>query len=54
MTNYLITGKTIKGQRFKINTTNYIHAMGINLYNGSVWSIDQNGKKQLIKRINNV
>lgn len=49
---YIITGVDVYGKRFRIKTSNYIHAMGINLYNGSVWLL-KNGKRTLIKRVVN-
>lgn len=47
---YVITGVTASGKRFRIETTNQVHAMGINLYRGSVWEVD-NGRRKLLKRI---
>jgi len=35
--NYKITGLDRSGNRFCIHTDKYMYAMGINLYNGSVW-----------------
>jgi len=49
---YHITGVTTRNKRFKIVTSNYVHAMGINLYRGSVWAVS-NGKRKLIRRIFN-
>ena len=37
MTKYKVTGVDRSGNRFKIETSSYIHAMGINLYRGNVW-----------------
>jgi len=52
MNRYVITGVDVRGKRFKITTSNYIHAMGINLYRGSVWKVEA-GKRRLIKRVFN-
>lgn len=53
MENYIVTGVTIYGKRFRaIHTNNIRHAMGINLYRGSVW-LEVNGKRTLIKRVYN-
>jgi hypothetical protein len=49
---YIVTGKTVRGKRFRINSDNLWHAMGINLYRGSVWQV-RDGKRKLIKRVNN-
>ena len=46
---YHITGVTVCGKRFKIVTSNPIHALGINLWKGSVWQIKVGEKKR--KRI---
>lgn len=32
-----VTGVTINGKRFKIVTENVRHALGINLYRGTLW-----------------
>ena len=50
---YKITGTDAEGKRFKIETNSRIHALGINLYNGSVWR-RINNKWKLIKRVSNV
>ena len=36
-TKYSVTGVDISGKRFRINTSNRIHALGINLAKGTVW-----------------
>jgi len=45
---YIVTGLDVRGKRFAIHTDSYIHAMGINLYRGTVWEI-KNGKRKRIK-----
>jgi hypothetical protein len=52
---YVITGTLRNGKRFKpIETSNKMHAMGINLWNGSVFEKDTaTGKRKLIKRVVN-
>ncbi len=47
---YKVTGVDRSGRRFKIETDNTLHAMGINLWRGSVWR-NENGKWKLIKRV---
>ena len=47
---YVVTGKTVKGRRFRIQTSNPVHALGINRANGSLWLI-RNGKRKLLNRI---
>lgn len=50
---YHVTGILMSGRRFKcIETTNRMHAMGINLWCGSVWSVT-NGKRKLLRRTYN-
>ena len=51
MTSYKITGVDRTGKRFRILTNNYMHAMCINLYSGSVWKMDTEGTWRLIKRV---
>jgi hypothetical protein len=50
---FFITGLyAYSTRRFKaIRTSSYIHAMGINLWRGSVWQLDSQGKRRLIKRV---
>ena len=50
---YVITGTDVRGRRFKLSTTNRMHALGINLFRGSVWFVNKNGKRQLLKRVYN-
>jgi len=49
---YHVTGVTVRGERFKIVTSNYIHAMGINLWRGSVWEV-KDGRRKRIKHVVN-
>lgn len=49
-TTYHITGVDRSGKRFKIVTTNRIHAFGINLWRGSVWKI-VDGHRKLLRRV---
>lgn len=53
---YIVTGVTTSGKRFKrsFDKDGVYWAMGINLWNGSVWGIKiSDGKRQLIKRVYN-
>ncbi len=50
---YLIIGEDRKGKAFKFKTSNYIHAMGINLYRGSVFILDIAGRRKLIRYVYN-
>jgi len=43
---YHVTGTLMNGKRFKIVTPSIIHAMGINLYRGTVWSVDTKTRKR--------
>ena len=47
---YEVTGVTMSGRRFKVRTTNAMHAFGINLYRGTVWNVTDAGR-QIIKRV---
>ncbi len=49
---YDVTGIDVYGKRFSMRYSSYIHAMSINLFNGSVWKVE-NGKRKLIKRVYN-
>ena len=52
MTTYEVTGVLTNGRRFKRMTfTSYMHAMGINLYRGSVWAREGNGPRKLVRRV---
>lgn len=49
---YQITGILTNGKRFKpIQYSDVQWAMGINLYNGSIWGIKSDNKRVLLKRI---
>jgi len=49
---YHVTGTDVRGKRFKIVTSNPIHADAINVYNGTLWGI-RDGKRRIIRRIFN-
>lgn len=51
---YHLTGVTSDGRRYKriYSASWYFPSMGTNdLYRGSVWSVDSNGKRKLLKRV---
>ena len=50
---YLVTGVDRSGKRFKFGTSSLFHAMNINLWSGSVWSLTPAGKRKLLKRVYN-
>ena len=50
---YHVTGVDRDGKRFKIVTSNKMHAEGINLWNGTVWEVDCDGKRTMIRRVYN-
>jgi len=54
-TNYVVTGTLKNGQRFEpMEFSSKMHALGINLWNGSVYEKDTvTGKRKLIKRVSN-
>jgi hypothetical protein len=47
---YLVTGKTVYGERFSQSHTNVRAAFSINLYDGRIWLVRGN-KRRLIKRV---
>jgi len=50
---YHVTGTDRNGKRFKIVTANKIHAEGINIWKGTVWEVDCDGKRTMIRRVYN-
>ena len=50
---FVVTGVTVRGSRFKIETENHIHAFGINLYRGTVWGVLSTGKRKVLRRVFN-
>ena len=50
---YHVTGTDRQGRRFKRVYTGKQWAMGINLYNGSVWEVYADGTRKRIKRVIN-
>jgi hypothetical protein len=48
---YEVTGVTVNGKRFKIRTSNRMHAYGINLYRGTVWERLSNGHRRILRRV---
>jgi len=50
---YKATGVDCSGKRFSINSKDWNHINCINIYQGSKWLVDSNGKKHLICRIYN-
>jgi hypothetical protein len=49
---YLVTGIDRRGRRFRIATSNWLHAQGINVWRGSKWLV-RAGRRHLIQRIYN-
>lgn len=49
---YVVTGLDVRGRRFRMFTSNYMYAMSINLWRGSVWE-QKEGKRKLLKRVRN-
>ena len=46
---YEVTGVDRAGKRFKIVTSNPIHAFGINVWKGTLWLVRE-GKRTMIQR----
>ena len=44
---YLVTGVTRTGSRFRVETESLMHALGINLWRGTVWEIVEGHKKKI-------
>lgn len=47
---FLITGRRVCGKKFRIVTSNAMHAFGINLFDGNIWLV-RNGKRKLLQRV---
>ena len=51
---FQVTGKLRSGKRFKKLNFNSFHAANmINIYNGSVWGVKEDGTRKLLKRVYN-
>ncbi len=49
-----VTGKLRDGRRFKrMKFSRFSIADTINIYEGSVWGVQENGKRKLLKRVYN-
>jgi hypothetical protein len=46
-----VTGVDVYGKRFKIVSKHFQHAKGINLYRGSVWLVNTDGRRKLLWRV---
>ena len=46
---YVITGKDANGKRFKpIHTGSLSYAMAHNVYNGTLWEVQEDGKRKRV------
>jgi len=50
---YRATGVTVEGKRFSITSSQWYFISSLNLWRGSKWLIDFEGKKYLIQRVYN-
>ena len=50
---YHITGVLVSGKRFKIVTSSFFHAAGINLWRGTVWGVRKNGTRTRLWEVTN-
>ena len=50
---YEVTGKDRNGNRFKCSTTNPTHALGINVWQGTVWAVMSDGSRKVVRRVHN-
>jgi hypothetical protein len=48
---YKVTGETVGGERFRLYTDSNIQALGINLFRGTIWEKNPEGKWKIIKRV---
>lgn len=48
---YIVTGVDVRGKRFRLQYSKLFHALCINLWRGSVWLVNDNGKRKLVKRV---
>ena len=49
---YIATGVTRTGSRFRVETESLMHALGINLWCGTVWGV-YDGKRKKIRTVSN-
>jgi hypothetical protein len=49
---YHVTGTDTRGKRFRIVTSNPHHALGINLWRGTVWHV-RDGRRTSVRRVEN-
>jgi hypothetical protein len=49
---YKVTGVDRSGKRFRILTNNAIHAMGINVWQGTLW-VRRGGRWRVVRRYYN-
>jgi hypothetical protein len=47
---YVITGVDRAGKRFRKVTDNLAYALGHNVWNGTLWQVDDKGKKTRIHK----
>ncbi len=53
-TRFEVTGMTRGGKRFKaLSFSSFTAASMINLWNGSIWGITEDGKRKLLRRVYN-
>ena len=50
---YCITGTDVHGKRFKIERASYFHIACINVYKGTLWGVQANGKRTRMREFNN-
>lgn len=50
---YHVTGVDTNGKRFKIVTTDWNHARGINLYRGNKWGVKPDGTRMKLTEVYN-
>ena len=48
-----VTGMSKDGKRFILVLNSFQAAVNINLYQGSVWGVNEKGKRTLLKRVFN-
>jgi len=48
---YHVTGVDVNGRRFKFVYSSFTHAKMINLFRGSIWEVNEAGKRKLIRRV---
>jgi hypothetical protein len=48
---FKVTGVDLFNKRFRMFTENWLHALNVNLWRGTVWKLDTQNKWRIVKRV---